>query len=128
MLLSAFAPPGLYDVSVALLRELHAIYERHRHERIPVIAYDAGLILLGPDHRPAECFPPLLIIQLCKPSDVPPNVLRWFHDTPYALAIPEALWRAIPHRLIDRSDDGKEIVLKTSWNGPGISPPLLPEI
>ena len=120
-----FTPPGLYDVSVALLRELAAMYARHGERKIPVIVYQPSLTCHHPDGRRWEDMPPCLAFERYGPQDVPQGFRRWFLDVPFAIAIPEAVWRACPHRLIDFDADGREIVLKESWDGPGIRPPKI---
>lgn len=121
--MTVFAPPGLYDVSVTLLRALHEMFLRHEKARIPVICYRPSLLCRTPDGRPHERLPPKLELGRFRPDEVPPHVRRWFLDTPFAIAIPEAVWRAGPH-LIDLDAD-EQVVLKASWEGRAVPLPEL---
>ena len=123
--MNQFTPPGLYDVSIALLRTIAATFERHERRRLPVIAYHAESRAYDADGHPAESLPPILRIDLYRLTDVPPAFRRWFLDCPFAIAIPESVWHACPAHLIDYDQDGDVIVQKERWDGPGL---LLPTV
>ncbi len=120
-----FTPPGLYDVSIVLLRALAATYERHDRRRIPLIAYRGETPFRDAEDRPAETLPPYLAIAVLRPAEVPPAFRRWFLDCPFAIAIPEAVWRVCPAHLIDYDQDGDVIVLKERWDGPALPLPAV---
>jgi hypothetical protein len=110
-----FSPPNLYAVSIALLRELQAAYERQAGRRIPVIAYLPPWVGYGPNGHPPERHPARIELQYFAPTAVPPAFRRWFLNSPFAILIPEAVWRVGPH-LLDL--EGSKIVLRASWDGP----------
>ena len=124
-LMLSLTPPGLYDVSITLLRALAATYERHGRHHIPVLVYHPKTVVRDQDDRGVEALPPSITTVLYRPADVPTIFRRWFLDCPFAIAIPEAVWRACPQRLLDFDSSGSAIVLKDRWDGPEITPPAI---
>lgn len=121
----SLTPPGLYDVSITILRALAATYERHGRHLIPVLVYHPETVVRDQDDRGAEALPPSITTVLYRPADVPKIFRRWFLDCPFAIAIPEVVWRACPQRLLDFDSSGSAIVLKDRWDEPEIMPPAI---
>ena len=121
-----FTPPGLYDVSIALLQAIADTYERHEGKIIPVIAYRRETFEQDSKKRVSEKTGPFIELAVYPPGDVPPPLRRWYRDCPFVVAIPEAVWRICPAHLLDFAEDGSTIVLKERWDGPAIRPPSLP--
>lgn len=121
-----FTPPGLYDASITLLRAIGDTYAHHKGQRIPVIAYRSETRGPNTKKRASATIQPFIEMALYKPDDIPPAFRRWYLSSPFAVAIPEAVWRICPAHLLDFAEDGSTIVLKERWDGPAIRPPSLP--
>ena len=118
-------PPGLYDVSVAPLPLLKAMFERHERERIPAIVYEEAVLRQPPVEGEAIAVPPRLVLARLHPDEAPPAMRRWFMGAPFVIAIPEAVWHACPAHLLDFGDDGRTIVVRHNWDGPAVELPAV---